>query len=298
MTIKFHCPNCGAIIGFADQHRGKRAHCTTCQQHFIIPSENNATPEKVTPPEEKSDPTPGFYRAALVDSWKLFIKTSNATGLVFITAAVCFKFFTGHTDYSFTMGGFRFQAPTGLIVRLTAWGCLFWYYMEIIRLTAIDVEELPDVDMGDLFGFTWNVIKSLFTFAFVLIIVLLPCIIYIAFTQDQGIVSHLLGLIGLFAFPIAILTVSINGDIATAFRLDYLFKPIQKAFCPYLFAVILFVGAWELQLRTVEYGELIDRGTFVVVFYLLTNLAIQALALIAIRSIGLFYRHYHCHFPW
>lgn len=298
MTIKFNCPNCGSVIGFPDQHSGKRAHCTTCQQHFIIPSESNATPEKVQPPEKKGEPVPGFYRAALMESWNLFARARNATGLVFVTAVVCFKFFTGHTDYSFTMGGFRVQAPTGLIITLVSWGCLFWYYMEIIRATAVDVEELPDVYMGGLFGFIWNVIKSLCVFAFALIIVLLPCIIYIAITQDQGVVSHILALIGLFVFPMAILTVSVCGEITMAFRLDYILKPITKAFRPYLVVVVLFVGAWELQLRTVGYGELMGRDTFVVGFYLLTNLAVQALALIAIRSIGLFYRHYSCHFPW
>jgi hypothetical protein len=222
MTIKFHCPNCGAIIGFADRHSGKRAHCTSCGQHFIIPSESNATPEKVKQPDEKGDPVPGFYKAALVESWSLFAKAGNATGFVFIAAAVAFKFFTGHTDYSFTMGGFRVQAPTGLIITLASWGCLFWYYLEIIRSTAIGVEELPDVDMGDLFGFIWNVIKSLFTFAFALIIVLLPCILYLAFTKEQDVASHILSLIGLFAFPMAILTVSISGEITTVFRVDYI----------------------------------------------------------------------------
>lgn len=298
MTIKFHCPNCDAVIGFADQHRGKRAHCATCGQHFIIPSESDATPEKVKPPEEKGDPIPGFYRAALIESWKLFLRAANATGLVFVAAAVGFKFFTGHTDYSCDMYGFRFQAPTGLIITLVSWGCLFWYYMEIIRLTAVDVEELPDVDMGDLFGFIWNVIKSLFVFAFAMVFVLLPCIIYIAITQDQGIFSHVLAMIGLFTFPIAILTVSIGGEITMTFRVDYLLKPVKKAFWPYLVVVVLFVLAWELHLRTVGYGELIGRGTFVVAWSLLAHLAVQALALIAIRSIGLFYRHYRCHFPW
>jgi len=298
MTIKFNCPNCDAVIGFPDQHRGKRARCTSCQQHFIIPSESDATPEKVKPPEEKGDPIPGFYRAALIESWKLFVKAGNATGLVFVTAAVCFKFFTGHTDYSCTMYGFRFQAPTGLIITLAAWGCLFWYYVEIIRSTAMDVEELPDVYMGDLFGFIWNVVKSLFVFAFALVIALLPCIVFIGFTQDQGIASHVLALIGLFAFPMAILTVSISGDMTMVFRVDYILKPVKKAFWPYVIVVALFVVAWELQLRTVGYGGLPGSGKFLVGFHLLANLVVQMVALIAMRSIGLFYRHYSCLFPW
>ena len=292
MTIKFDCPNCDAVIGFADKHRGKRAHCARCGQHFIIPSESDTTAEKVKPSEEKSDPIPGFYRAALIDSWKLFVKARNATGLIFVMAAVSFKFFTGHTDYSCTMYGFRFQAPTGLIITLTAWGCLFWYYMEIIHSTAIDYDELPDVNMGDIFGFIWNVIKSLFVFSFTLIAVLLPCIVYIGIAKEQGVISQVLAMIGLFVFPMAILIISISGDTTIVLRVDYILKPIAKAFWPYLIVVALFVVVWELQLRTIEYGQLLGRGPLVVGFHLLTNFAVQMLVLVAMRSIGLFYRHY------
>jgi len=71
----------------------------------------------------------------------MFIKLENAAGLVFVVTAVCFKFLLGHTDYSFTMGAFRVQTPTGFIITLAAWGCLFWYYMEIIYAVAFDVED-------------------------------------------------------------------------------------------------------------------------------------------------------------
>ena len=177
MTIRFNCPNCDALIAFAAKHRGKRARCLHCGQLFIIPAKDNETPQKVKPRIEKTKPLPGFYRALFLDSWKIFINPNNATGLVFVAAAVCFKFFTGHTDYSFTMGMGRFQAPTGLIVTIAAWGCLFWYYMEIICSTAFDEDQLPDVYMAGLFGFVWNIIKSVFLFAIALVIVLLPCII-------------------------------------------------------------------------------------------------------------------------
>ncbi|MEJ2703257.1 MAG: hypothetical protein P8Z79_12525 [Sedimentisphaerales bacterium] len=298
MTIKFNCPNCDAVIGFADKHSGKRARCISCGQHFIIPSESDAKPEKVKPLEDAGEPVPGFYRGALVDSWRLLLRPANARGLVFVAAAVTLKFFTGHTDYSFTMGKFRVQAPTGLVITLTAWGCLFWYYMEIIRSTAIDIEELPDVHMGDLFGFIWNVVKSLFTFAVTLIIVLLPSIAYLVSTKRQDFVSHALALIGLFVFPMAILTVSISGEFGLLFRIDYMLKPIAKAFRPYLIVVALFVVAWELQLRTIEYGDLLGSNKWIVGLHLLANLAVQMLDLVAIRSIGLFVRHYNCYFPW
>jgi hypothetical protein len=298
MTVRFNCPNCDELIAFADKYIGKQARCASCGQRFIIPSESKQAPKKIEPPAEKAEPVPGFYRAALIDSWKLFVRPQNATGLVFIIAAVCFKFFTSHTDYSFTMGMFRVIAPVGLIVTLSAWGCLFWYYMEIICTTANYTDELPDVYMGGLFGFIWNVIKSLSIFSIGLLAVLLPSAIFALITGGTGVVSHALSLVGLFAFPMAVLIFSTAPEVLTVFRQDYIYKPITKAFWPYVLVAGMFLVTWELELRTIDYGSLIGRGYFIVGLHLLANLAVQALAIIVMRSIGLFYRHYSCYFPW
>ena len=302
MTIRFNCPNCDALIAFAAKHRGKRARCLHCGQLFIIPAKNNETPQKVKPRIEKTKPLPGFYRALFLDSWKMFINPNNATGLVFVAAAVCFKFFTGHTDYSFTMGMGRFQAPTGLIVTIAAWGCLFWYYMEIICSTALDEDQLPDVYMDGLFGFVCNIIKSVFLFAIALVIVLLPCIISLAILKKPGgevpLLSQILVRAGLFVFPMAILILAVGREPTMLLRPDYIIRPIIRAFWPYLLAVALFVLAWQLQLWAVDYGKLLHKPNAVVALNLLGNLGVQVIAIIAMRSIGLFYRHYSSHFPW
>jgi hypothetical protein len=306
MTIRFNCPTCNALIAFHDKHCGKRARCLTCGQLFIIPAKDHEKPQKVEAlSEEEKVPIAGFYRSVFMDSWKMFIKPQNATGLVFVVAAVCFKFFLGHTDYSWTLGGFRFQAPLGLIVTLAAWGCLFWYYMEIIYSAAFDVEELPDVYMGGLFGFIWNVIRSLCIFAVALVVVQLPCIIFLVVSRKVGIepqlvevISHILAIAGLFAFPMAILTFSVGRDITMAFRPDYILKPIVNAFWPYFVVIGFFVLVWEIQLATVGYDQLQGKGTLVIGLHLLASIVVQALALVSMRSIGLFHRHYSCHFHW
>ena len=298
MTIRFNCPNCNELIAFADKYIGRQARCASCRQRFIIPTESKQIPKKVEPPAEKAEPLPGFYRAVLVDNWKIFFRPQNVTGLVFVIAAVCFKFFTGHTDYSFTMGMFRVIAPTGLIVTLSVWGCLFWYYMEIINMTANETDELPDVDMDGFFGFIWNVIKSLSIFSIGLLAVLVPSFIYVLITGSTGIVSHALSLVGLFAFPMAVLIFSTAPEVLMVFRQDYIYKPIAKAFRPYLLVAGLFLLVWELQLRIIGYGKLIGSGYFVIGLHLLANLAVQALAIVTMRSIGLFYRHYSFLLPW
>ena len=298
MTIEFNCPKCNAVIGFADQHAGKQAHCTACEQKFIIPDKSFEKAKKIKPPVEEFEPEPGFYRAVFIDNWKLFFRPQNVTGLVFVTAAVCFKFFTGHVDYSFTFGGFRAQGSVGLVITLASWGCLLWFYMEMICSTATDFEELPDVDMGGLFGFIWNIVKSLFVFATVFTIVELPCIITVTISGQENMLSNILGYVGLFFFPIAILTVSIVGETTSLLRPDYIFKPVTKAFWPYLVTVGLFALAAQLQLLMSGYNKIRGESSFNIALHLLANLAVQALLIISMRTIGLFYRHYSCYFKW
>jgi hypothetical protein len=170
--------------------------------------------------------------------------------------------------------------------------------MEIICTTANDTDELPDVYMGGLFGFIWNVIKSLSIFSVGLFAVLLPSAIFALITGGIGVVSHALSLVGLFAFPMAVLIFSTAPEVLMVFRQDYIYKPITKAFWPYVLIAGMFLLTWELELRTIGYGSLIGRGYFIVGLHLLANLAVQALAIVVMRSIGLFYRHYGCYFPW
>ena len=298
MTIQFYCPNCDAVIAFEDKHIGKRAKCTNCGQRLIIPGESGETAKKFEEPEEKGEPIAGFYRAALVDSWKLFARAQNAMGLVFVTAAVCFWFFTGHTDYSFNFGNFRVQLPTGQIVTLCSWGCLFWYYMEIIYSTSFEVDDLPEVYMDGLFGFIWNIVKSLYGFAVAMMIVLIPCAVTIGISGGTGNAAIIVGMAGLFAFPMAILTVAVGRDLRMLLRPDRMVKPIIAAIGPYAVSAGLFILAMTLGLKTKEYGNVAGRGIVVVGLHLLGTLAVQVLAIVAMRAIGLFYRHYSCHFPW
>ncbi len=298
MTIHFYCPNCDAVIAFDDKHVGKRAKCTTCSQRFIIPESSGQLAKKFEKMEEKAEPVPGFYRASLIDSWKLFGRAQNATGLVFVTAAVCFKFFTGHTDYSFEMGLFRVNAPIGLIVTLGSWGCLFWYYMEIIYSTSFGIDDLPDVDMDGFFGFLWNIAKSLYLFAVAFMIALIPCAIAIAITEGIGIVPKIIGFIGLFLFPMTVLTVAVGKDLRMLLRPDYLLKPVTGAFWPYTVSAGLFVLAFALQLKTRWYDDVSEKGNIIIGLHLLANLAVQVLAIVAMRTIGLLHRHYGCYFPW
>ena len=181
MTIQFNCPNCGELIAFADKHCGKRAHCTTCEKRFIVPSRSNETPEKIKPPKEMREPLAGFYRAVFIDSRNLFTTAENVTGLGFIVGAVCLKFFTARMNYTMIVPGrsltFEFPLPFGRLVNLATWGFLFWYYMEVIYSTAFEQEELPEVNVGGGTGLFMRIVKSIYTFFIVLLVVEPPYIV-------------------------------------------------------------------------------------------------------------------------
>jgi len=293
MTIQFFCPNCNEIIGFPDKHAGKRARCTTCGRLFIIPSENYKKPKKVEPPKEKGEPLPGFYHAVFVDNWKLFFDSENVTSLVFVIAVVCFKFFTAGS------------CCCAYVTHFVVWGWLLGFYLNIIYEAAFEIDKLPEIYLGTSITFLWYIIKPFFLFSVTMAVVQLPFIIVLVLRKDEGLtieniwqaefgLLHVFFILGLFLFPIAILTTAIGKDI-TMFRPDYLLRPIFRAFVPYVVTVLLLIAAALLETQTTQYT---GAGLLTTVGHLAMNFAVQLIAIIAMRSIGLFCRHYNCHLAW
>jgi DNA-directed RNA polymerase subunit RPC12/RpoP len=302
MTIKFYCPNCDAIIAFDSKRTGKRARCLTCGQIFIIPKKNDEIPKKIkAEPEYKGKPIPGFYHAVFIDSWKLFSDPQNVTSLAFVVAVVCFKFFLAKA------------CCMNYILFVVVWGWLLAFYLNIIYETAFEIDQLPQIQfsasaaLGEA-AYVWYIIKPFLIFLYTMFIVQLPFIIALALLEDKGITYenmwqertglHLLlqalFILGLFLFPMAILTTAVGKDL-TLLRPDYIIVPILKAFMPYLTVVALLVAACLLETQTKQF----KGSTFAItVGNLALNLAVQLIAIIAMRSIGLFYRHYSCRFRW
>jgi hypothetical protein len=302
MTIRFNCPSCNELIAFADKHSGKRAHCANCGQKFIIPSSDKGKTKKIKSPKERAEPLPGFYRAVLVESGQIFTNPENITGLVFIAIAVCLKFFTAGMNYTMTIPGRAYSVdlplPFGWILRVSAWGFLFWYYMEIIYSTAYEQEKLPDVIVGGFSGLLLRIVKSVYIFIIMLVVVELPFFIAALISRWMGaewpVLLYTLMFAGLFLFPMAILTVAIGKDLMLL-RPDYFLITISRAFKPYLVTALLLGAAAVLAMLTSQYS---GRSSVVDTGYLLLNLTVQVVLLLAMRSIGLFFRHYNCLLPW
>lgn len=174
MTIQFYCPKCDMIIAFDRKHCGKRARCLTCGQLFIIPSKDFEKPEKVELKTKRTDPLPGFYRAVFADSWKLFTDPDNATSIVFVIAAVCFKFLLG-----------KGICCVNYISFIVAWGWLLGFYMNIIYETAFEIDKLPEIYLGTSLSFLWYIVKPFFIFFWTMAVVELPFIIAFGMLQNK-----------------------------------------------------------------------------------------------------------------
>jgi hypothetical protein len=79
------------------------------------------------------------------------------------------------------------------------------------------------------------------------------------------------------------------------FRPDYLLGPVFRAFVPYAVTVLLLVAAALLEMKTTQFA---GAGLATTAGHLAMNFAVQVIAIFAMRSIGLFHRHYNCHFAW
>jgi hypothetical protein len=307
-TITFNCPKCKYLCAFKDIYAGRRARCLRCNQVFIIPATENEKIQTIKPPKEEFDePLPGFYEAVFKKSLPAIFNKQSLATLLFILILTTLKFFTIHLDYSIAIrgvggGGFTAHMPFGWAIAVFVWGGLFWCYAEIIYATAFDTEVLPQITFGGGIGYLFKVLGSLYSFLMTLIVVLLPAIIAKIIFITAGVRSKWpvfpFIILGMFLFPMAVLTVSIGRDLTMLFRPDYFFRPITKAFRHYLFIAGLFILTGQWQYFSLNYEDVANRSNSIILQHLLVVLAIQVLAIFTMRATGLFYRHFACYFKW
>lgn len=302
-SIIFNCPNCKALCAFKDIYKGRRAKCLQCNQVFIIPDKDGAKAEKIKQPKEYDEPLPGFYEAVFKKSLPAIFNKNSLATLLFILITTTVKFYVAHLDYSFTVVGrsgtaFTVFIPIGSAISILVWGGIFWCYAEIIYVTAFDIESLPEITLGGGFGYLILALKALYSFFIALLVVFLPAVIAKMILSVIGVKSQWpifpFAMLGIFLFPMAVLTVSIGRDLTMLFRPDYFFVPIKKAFRHYLFITILFALLCQLLFMTRNSNNVANTG----LLNLAAALAVQILAVFVMRTIGLFYRHFGCSFKW
>jgi len=319
MTISCRCPKCDAICAFYDKNAGRVARCRACGQIFIIPSEDEAKPEKVKIEVEQGQPEPGFYRALLLDNWKIFFKVESITPLVFIGVLVIIRFLLVRSCCAEVVpeqGPLFFVEFTVRLAYLAClfavtWGWLVGFYLNIIYETAFGIDSLPEFYLGTFLTFWWYVLKPFLIFCFTMFLVQLPYLIVrwllglygityeTIWIAEFGAVTLLQVLFvgGVFCFPLAILTMAVGQDF-TMLRPDWLFAPILKAPQPYLVLVALLLAASMLELHSPQLVEVSGETTITIAARLGANFSVHLFTILAMRAIGLFYRHYSCYLRW
>ncbi len=300
MSISCECPKCGRVCGFKDDCAGRRARCLHCNTRFIIPHNDNEPPVEL-PDVEPEGPLPGFYQAVFKDSWKIFTQPESITGIVLCIALTCFHFVIGDKDYSFDVPGLRIQGQIGWVITVITAGYLLWYFIEIINITAIDCDFLPEIDVGDGFAFAWAAVKSIYFFVAAFAIAAVPAAIILNLLTVIGIsfawLDGAIVIAAMLMVPMILSMLACGIAPWMLFRYDRIVMIIIKTYRPYLTTSAVTLVSFLLIFLTVGYfaGESRDNPPRAIM--ITARLLAVFVTIFAMRTIGLYVRHYYECFP-
>ena len=300
MTITCTCPKCDRFCGFKDAHAGRQVRCLACNSHFIVPDHDGQTARLLKPEPEAA--LSGFYRAALVDNFKAFIQKESLFGIILCIALTCFHFFAGNEDYSFTIGGFRPPLAIGWVVTFCCAGYLLWYFMETINTTTVGNDFLPEISIGTGFVFIGEAVKSIYLFIVAFAIAAIPGAALTALLEKLGVSYPPLNMIiitlSLSMLPMILCMLGSGVAPWNVFRYDRIIRVIAKTFGPYvLSAMITFIALFAVYSTIGFFATNPDINRPGIPIMLSLRLGAVFTMLFAMRTIGLYARHYYRCFP-
>ncbi len=304
MAISFYCPTCQNFCSSGEESAGKHAACQACGQEFMIPDEDGGQALKVKSVRD-NQPMPGFWQAAFRDSAKLLTVGGNATGAVFVCAAMGFKFFCGHGNIRILV----FYIPIGFITQIISWGCICWYLMCVITAVYEEQDELPDIEIGFGFEFFGNVFKSICLFIYAFLIPIIPFLLlsklsvilvpklFSGTNVDISLFKNWFVFCGVFFFPISVLLITVARGLWMVFWPMNIIRPIVKSPLAYIFTASVVVLSAAIHLMVYNYVTVRGESDAVIAMHLAANLGAGLFSIIAMRIVGLFGRHFSCYLP-
>lgn len=300
MAITCICPKCERFCGFKETHAGRQARCLTCSCHFIVP-DHDGQKAKIVKSESESA-LPGFYRAALVDSFKVFIQKDSLFGIILCFALTGFHFFVGNTDYSVTLGRFRPPLIIGWFATFCCAGYLLWYFMETAAITVMNEDFLPEISIGAGFAFIGEAVKAIYLFIAAFAIAAIPGVVLSILLDNLGIsyswLSIILLVVSLSMLPMLLCMFAAGTAPWRAFRYDRIIYMMLRTFGPYALTTVITVAALISIFYTIGFFATAP-GVSTPLLPILLCLRITAvfMMLFAMRVIGLYGRHYCRCFP-
>lgn len=335
MTIFYNC-SCGQNIRLPDSAAGKKARCKQCHLVFVVPGgapvvkrplpppgpptdaevedeqevreeQEDDSPETRVPQEqsetiytlpgrmdfhdEVSGPESPFWKD-LLSSFTFFVEPGNLITLLVITVVQ-----VGVGILSFLPAGSGVILVLGGYIILGGYLCAF--YFAIIRETASGEDDLPTVWFTHLLDdLIVPLLEFLCTFlaAFAPVFVLMFLCYYYSWSLPEE-VFWLVAAFGCFLWPAIILTVALGGGVGSLMPHHVVLTPLAAplaylAICAAILVAVGLTAAPEIP----EVGQLLAKagivGTLIVS-------AINVYAfVVAMRAIGLYYRHFKHKFPW
>jgi hypothetical protein len=304
-----NCPKCNTECEYDDEAAGFAIECKKCGRVFITPSEEELEKQ----PQKPDTPFPNFYRAIFIDTWKIFKRPHNYILIGLLVVMAAFKFFLAGVLCADQLREkvLAHMYIAGMFFKIIFWGWFAGIYFNIIYDTAYNNDDLTD-EVEDpitaiVTAFASSIGRPMLLFYYAVIGALLPWIIGMTLLAivgrfvGGGIAASILMIAlfvgSLFLFPAAILTAAVTEDILSM-RPDYFLKPIVKAFRPYLVVAAVTAAAGVYWYCIGDFDAVANASPFRIALELVLNMGFQFFVIIAMRTIGLYYRHYQCYFPW
>jgi hypothetical protein len=311
MTIEFKCPHCKSLCAFMDKYAGRRAKCLSCQKRFFIPKAQGLKAFKIPEPKEGPlIPRPGFYKAMFLYTWIIFSRKNSLKMLVFLMFLIYLKFFVGKFAlYLVLISPKVFSAPNPFawlshaIIMIAScllyagiWGLIFDFYMCTIFDNALEYDRISDPLEDKELPFWQHMLKPFCVFGLTVYTAFLPLmLIFMIGIEVSREVFYSLAAIGFLIFPCMLVSISIIKDMS-AFRPKNIFRPVFRRFFPYIMLPVMFAGVIYCELNTNVIGSISHGQTNTTTKMMLLNMALQIPVLWAMRTAGLFYKHYSCYF--
>jgi len=299
MAISCTCPKCGQFCGFKDEYAGRKVRCLSCSSRFIVPEQNGQ--KAIALPAEPMEPLGGFYGSVLVDNFKVFVQKESLFGIILCIALTCFHFFAGNKDFSFTIGAFRPPLLIGWAVTFCCAGYLLWYFMEIINTTMMDNDFLPEILIGEGFVFIGEAVKSIYLFIAAFAIAVIPGAVAAALLEAVGLsypwLKVVLAMLSLLMLPMILCLLGAGAVPWKVFRYDQIIRMMIKTVGPYILTSIILFTALIAMFLTVGLFAEQASGPLKTAALLFLRLIAVFLMLLAMRTLGLYARHYFGCFP-
>jgi hypothetical protein len=299
MAIRYTCP-CRAEIRLPTSAVGRRARCKQCGVVFTVPAPvagqepalAGHTPEpELTPaiPDLTDNHERSFW-SDLAWSFVLFLDPQNMATCIGLMVMMVFAAIASILPIA------------GLFVGTLTTLFLLAFFLNVILEVASGEEELPNLWIDS----WWDLIPPLFQFLGSWVYVGLPAIASLWITwqvigEPDWSLAYGLTLVGMVFWPAVILAVVIGGGFQglwphTIVRTALAEPLAYLVVCAVVLIVPGFDALLDLDVVQAALGELSFSATLAVtVFVGLIDLCV---VIIAMRAIGLYYRHFKHRFPW